>query len=78
MSEPVYVDIEAAKSSFEVAVTGELQTLSLGNDEAGHAKLCQVLAPLARILVLPQTTGGYKQHLALAAAGLRVSVLNPR
>ena len=80
MSEPVYVGIDVAKGSFEVAVTGELQTLSLGNDEAGQAELCQVLAPLAPRLVLLEATGGYEQHLALAlaAAGLRVSVVNPR
>ncbi len=47
MSELVYVGIDIAKNSFEVAVTGELQTLNLANDEAGHAQLCQCLAPLA-------------------------------
>jgi len=80
MSEPVYVGIDVAKSSFEVAVTGELQTLSLSNDEAGHSELCQVLVPLAPRLVLLEATGGYEQDLALAlaAAGLRVSVVNPR
>lgn len=80
MSEPVYVGIDVAKNSFEVAVTGELQTLSLGNDEAGHAELCQVLVPLTPRLVLLEATGGYEQDLALAlaAAGLRVSVVNPR
>lgn len=80
MSEPVYVGIDIAKGSFEVALTGQSQTLSLGNDEAGHAKLCQVLAPLAPRLILLEATGGYEQDLALAlaAAGLRVSVINPR
>lgn len=80
MSEPVYVGIDIAKNSFEVAVTGELQTLNLGNDEAGHAELCQLLVPLAPKLVLLEATGGYEQDLALAlaAAGLRVSVVNPR
>lgn len=80
MSEPVYVGIEVAKSTFEVAATGEAQTLSLGNDEAGHAELCQLLVPLAPRLVLLEATGGYEQDLALAlcAAGLRVSVINPR
>ncbi len=80
MSESVYVGIDVAKSSFEVAATGEAQTLSLGNDEAGHAELCQLLAPLAPRLVLLEATGGYEQDLALAlaAAGLRVSVINPR
>lgn len=80
MSELVYVGIDVAKSSFEVAVTGELQTLNLANDEAGHAQLCQVLAPLAPRLILMEATGGYEQDLALAlaGAGLRVSVVNPR
>lgn len=69
-----------AKSTFEVAATGEAQTLSLGNDEAGHAELCQLLVPLSPRLVLLEATGGYEQDLALAlsAAGLRVSVINPR
>lgn len=80
MSELVYVGIDVAKNSFEVAVTGEAQTLNLSNDEAGHAELCQLLLPLAPRLVLLEATGGYEQDLALAlaAAGLRVSVVNPR
>jgi transposase len=80
MSEPVYVGIDIAKASFEVAASGETQTLSLSNDEAGHAELCQVLVPLAPRLILLEATGGHEQSLALAlaAAGLRVSVINPR
>lgn len=80
MSELVYVGIDVAKDSFEVAVTGESQTLKLDNDEAGHAELSQLLIPLAPRLVLLEATGGYEQELALAlaAAGLRVSVVNPR
>jgi len=79
MSEPVYVGIDVAKNSFEVAVTSESQTLNLSNDEAGHGELCQLLVPLAP-LVLLEATGGYERDLALAlaAAGLRVSVINPR
>ena len=41
MNELVYVGIDVAKNSFEVAVTGEVQTLNLSNEEAGHAELCQ-------------------------------------
>lgn len=80
MNELVYVGIDVAKNSFEVAVTGEVQTLNLSNEEAGHAELCQLLIPLAPRLVLLEATGGYEQNLALAlaAAGLRVSVINPR
>lgn len=32
MSELVYIGIDVARNSFEVAVTGEAQTLNLGND----------------------------------------------
>lgn len=80
MSEPVHVGVDMAKNSFEVAVTGESQTLNLANNEAGHAELCQLLIPLAPRLVLLEATGGYEQDLALAlaGAGLRVSVVNPR
>lgn len=80
MSELVYVGIDIAKGSFEVAATGESQTLNLANDEAGHAELCLLLAPLAPRLILMEATGGYEQDLALAlaGAGLRVSVVNPR
>ena len=72
--------IDIAKGSFEVAATDESQTLNLANDEAGHAELCQVLVPLAPRLILMEATGGYEQDLALAlaGAGLRVSVVNPR
>src|SRR6218665_2813613 len=80
MSEPVYVGIDVAKRTFEVATTGQAQTFSLGNDEAGHAQLCQLLAPLSPPLVLLEATGGFEPDLALAlsAAGLRVSVIKPR
>ena len=74
MSEPVYVGIDVAKGSFEVAATAESQTLTLDNDEAGHAELYQ-------LLVLLEATGGYEQELAMslaAAAGPRVSVIDPR
>jgi transposase len=74
MNELVYVGIDVAKNSFEVAVTGEVQALNLSNEEAGHAELCQLLIPLAPRLVLLEATGGYEQDLALAlaAAGIRV------
>lgn len=70
MSEPIDVGIDIAKASFDLAMTGKTQTLGLGNDESGHAKLCQQL----------EATEGYDQVLALPliAAGLWVSVVNPR
>lgn len=59
MSEPVYVGIDVAKNSFEVAVSGQSQTLNLSNDEAGHAQLVDQLRPLHPRLVLLEATGGY-------------------
>lgn len=80
MSEPVYVGIDVAKNRFEVAVSGQIQTLNLSNDEAGHAQLLGQLQLLHPRLVLLEATGGYEQALALAlaGAGLPVSVINPR
>ena len=80
MSQSVYVGIDVAKDSVEVALSGQTQTLALANGEAGHAELVSTLVPLAPRLVLLEATGGYEQDLALAlaAAGLRVSVINPR
>lgn len=80
MSDPVYVGIDVAKSSVEVALNAQTPTLNLSNDESGHARLCKLLEPLVPRLVLLEATGGYEQALALAlaAAGLRVSVINPR
>lgn len=80
MSEPVYVGIDVAKNSFEVAVSGQSQTLNLSNDETGHAQLVEQLLPVCPRLVLLEATGGYEQALALAlaSAGLPVSVINPR
>ena len=79
MREPVYGGIDLARSSFDVAVTGESQMLGLSNVEAGHTESCRLLIPLAPRLVLMEATGGYALHLtvALAAAGLRTSVFNP-
>ena len=69
MSELVYVGIDVAKSSFQVAVKGEAVTLNLSNDEGGQDELCRLLIPLAPMLIVLEATGGYEQELALALAG---------
>jgi len=69
MSELVYVGINVAKSSFQVAVKGEAVTLNLSNDEGGQDELCRLLIPLAPMLIVLEATGGYEQELALALAG---------
>jgi transposase len=80
MSQPIFVGIDVAKDSVQIACS-DGSTHSFANDEAGHAKLLRWLARRkAPALIVLEATGGYEQPCAaaLAAAGLPVSVLNPR
>jgi transposase len=79
MSQPNFVGIDVANDTVEVACS-DASTHSFTNNEAGHAKLVRWLACKAVALVVLEATGGYEQAcpVALAAAGLPVSVLNPR
>ena len=79
MSQPVFVGIDVAKDTVEVACS-DASSHSFINNEAGYAKLLRWLARKPIALVVLEATGGYEQAcaVALAAAGLPVSVLNPR
>jgi transposase len=79
MSQPVFVGIDVAKNTVEVACS-DASSHSFTNDEAGHAKLRRWLGRKRVALIVLEATGGYEQAcaVALAAAGLPVSVLNPR
>jgi len=80
MSQPILVGVDIAKDTFEVAWAGAALTQSFPNDEAGHAAFVQSLSTQEVALVVLEATGGYEQDcaLALASAGLAVSVINPR
>lgn len=79
MSQPIFVGVDVAKDTVEVACS-DASAHSFTNNEAGHAKLVRWLARKAVALLVLEATGGYEQGcaVALAAAGLPVSVLNPR
>lgn len=79
MSQPIFVGVDVAKDTVEVACS-DASTHSFTNNEAGHAKLLRWLARKAVALLVLEATGGYEQAcaVALAAAGRPVSVLNPR
>jgi len=79
MSQPVFVGIDVAKDTVEV-VCSDASSQSFTNNEAGHAKVLRWLARKSVALLVLEATGGYEQAcaVALAAAGLPVSVLNPR
>jgi transposase len=79
MSQPIFVGVDVAKDTVEVACS-DASSHCFTNNEAGYAKLVRWLARKAVALIVLEATGGYEQAcaVALAAAGLPVSVLNPR
>jgi transposase len=79
MSQLVFVGIDVAKDTVEVACS-DATAHSYTNNDAGHAKLVRWLARKRVALLVLEATGGYEQScaVALSAAGLPVSVLNPR
>ena len=77
---PVYVGIDIAKASLEVAVRPSGETWSATMDEPALTALVARLQALAPTLIVLEATGGYEIPVvsALAAVGLPVVVVNPR
>ena len=80
MSEGVFVGIDVAAASLEVACHGHSDTTSFANDEAGIAALVSAVAAWQPSLVVLEATGGWELAVAvaLAGAGLSVAIVNPR
>jgi len=80
MSGDVFVGIDVAKETVEVAVRPSGERWEEGNDEKGRKTLVQRLRDLSPALVVMEATGGYEAELALALTGASISVrvLNPR
>lgn len=80
MSESIFVGIDVASETLEVACSNRHETSQVPNDEAGIAELTRHLAELNPALVLLEATGGYEfaAASALQARGLAVAVVNPR
>lgn len=79
MSQPIFVGIDVAKDSVEVACS-DMSCHAFANTETGHRKLLQWLRRKSVGLIILEATGGYERECALALAGaqLPVSVINPR
>lgn len=81
-SETIFIGIDVAKDTLEVAFDAAAKTRCVANDEAGIAGLVQWIAPLAASVgaVLFEATGGFERQaaVALCTAGLPVMVVNPR
>lgn len=80
--EPVFIGIDVAKATLEVALSSEPRSSSWANDEAGLASLLAYVEGVGErvALVLLEATGGLEQPAAaaLCAQGYAVIVVNPR
>ena len=72
--------IDVSKARLDVALLHAQEDLQFANDAAGIEQLVKHLKALEIDLVVTEATGGYETAVAtaLAAAGLRVAVVNPR
>src|SRR2546427_12648906 len=77
---PVFVGIDVAKATLDVALRPSGEQWSVSNDEAGIAALVDRLRPLRPTLLVCEATGGFERAAIamLAAAGLPVVVAKPR
>ena len=77
---PVFVGIDVAKATLEVAVRPSGAQWASANEEAGIQTLLGQLRALAPALVVLEATGGYEQAVAatLATAGVPIVIANPR
>jgi transposase len=76
----VFVGIDVSKDRLDVAILPEGRKWQVSNGHAGRERLVCELAALQPELVALEASGGYELAAAgaLVAAGLRVSVVNPR
>ena len=76
----IFVGIDVSKNQLDVAVRPHQVFFSVTNDDAGIQELVQRCAELQPVSIVLEATGGYENMVALAlgAAGLPISVINPR
>jgi transposase len=74
-----YVGIDVSKDRLDVAVS-DGREFHVGNDEAGHRQLRELLAGQPPQLIVMEATGGLERQAAaeLAAAGLALRIVNAR
>lgn len=77
---PVFVGLDVAKATLDVALRPSGETGSVPNDDAGVTNLVERLRACEPTLIVCEATGGFERAAvaALAAAGLPVVVANPR
>lgn len=80
MATPLYLGLDVAKATVELASEPPGVSGSFATDAAGLATLVRVCQAQPLMLVVLEATGGYEAPIvaALATAGLPVAVVNPR
>ncbi len=80
MTLPVFVGIDVAKATLDLAVRPSGERWQVANEEAALLPLLTRLQALRPTLVVLEATGGWEHAVvaALAAAGLPIVVANPR
>lgn len=76
----VVVGIDVSKAQLDTAFGAEGEVVGLANDAAGISQLLERLKALRPSLVVMEASGGYETAAAtaIAAAGWRLAVVNPR
>ena len=76
----VFVGIDVAKQSFDVARLPGEQSASFSYDDAGLRQLREWLGPQGVCFIVLEATGGLERRIAgeLIDAGHQVSIANPR
>jgi transposase len=76
----VFVGIDVAKQSFDVAVLPSEQSASFSYDDRGLRHLLEWLRPQGNCLIVLEATGGLERRIAgeLIDAGHQVAIVNPR
>src|SRR3990167_11216717 len=80
MSDSVFVGIDVASQTLQVARSDQAKTWQVSNDSAGIEVLVSQLADLKAALVALEATGGYEFEAACALQGWGLAVAggNPR
>jgi transposase len=77
---PVFVGIDVSKAQFDIALCPSGTVESFPNDEVAIGNLVKNLRTIKPVLIVLEASGGIERSLvrALVAAGLPVTVANPR
>lgn len=80
MEEGVVIGIDVSKAQLDTAFGVEGEVAGFGNDEQGISRLLDRLNTVRPSLVVMEASGGYETAAAtaIAAAGWRLAVVNPR